>query len=345
MQPLTPNKITLEQVARLAGVSGSTVSRYLSGANPVAKDKATAIENAIQQLNYRPNLIARGLATGRTMTVGVLTQEVVSSFFNETMRGVEDGLAGHSYEAVYASGHWESDREERRLYSMVGRGVDGVILIQPSIDEDVIERYAQHTPMVVVGHRMASAKVPSLVFDQYQGARLAMQHLLERGHRRIAFISGPAARGDADDRMRAYTDMLGQAGIPFDPQLVASGDYVESGGLAAMHTLLDRAQPFTAVFAANDDSAYGAMLALHRRGLRVPHDISIVGFDDVHHSAYSLPPLTTVKQPLLELGLEAANAIVSMIGGNKLQRVPTHSLELIVRESTQAIQASALANI
>lgn len=340
MHTMTANKITLEQVARLAGVSGSTVSRYLSGANPVAKDKAAAIESAIQQLNYRPNLIARGLATGRTMTVGVITQEVVSSFFNETMRGVEDGLAGHHYEAVYASGHWESDREERRLNSMVGRGVDGVILIQPSIGDEVIERYAQHTPMVVVGHHMTSAKVPSLAFDQYQGARLAMQHLLAHGHRRIAFISGPAARGDADDRMRAYTDMLAQAGIPFDSQLVASGNYVQSGGLAAMHTLLDRAQPFTAVFAANDDSAYGAMLALHRRGLRVPQDISIVGFDDVDHSAFSLPPLTTVKQPLLELGLEAANAIVAMIGGGRLQRLPTHSLKLIVRESTRALPAA-----
>lgn len=166
-----------------------------------------------------------------------------------------------------------------------------------------------------------------------------MRHLLELGHRRIAFIGGPAGRGDADERHRAYADMLAEAGVPFDARLVAPGNYVESGGLAAMNMLLDRGLPFTAVFAANDDSAYGAMLALHRRGLRVPDDVSVVGFDDVSHSAFSLPPLTTVRQPLRELGREAANAVVALIGERKPPRGPLLRQELIVRESTRALPA------
>ena len=231
-------KVTLEQVARLAGVSSSTVSRYLSGAHPVAEESGAAIESAIQTLNYRPNLVARGLATGRTMTVGVLTQEIVSTFFNEAMRGVEDGLAGHHYDAVYASGHWQPEVELQRFNSLVGRGVEGVILIHPGIDEAALERHAQTVPMVVVGRGMADSRVCSLGLDHHEGAKQAMQHLLELGHRRIAFIAGPPGRGDADERLRAYTEMLAAAGVPFDARLVAAGNYVEPGGLAAMNMLM-----------------------------------------------------------------------------------------------------------
>lgn len=334
------HKITLEEVARLAGVSTSTVSRYLSGSHPVAEDKAAAIEGSIQRLNYRPNLVARGLAKGRTMTVGVLTQEIVSTFFNAAMRGVEDGLAGHQYEAIYASGHWQPEHEAQRLNSLVGRGVDGVILIHPGLSDEVLERLAEGVPMVVVGRSVATRRVHSLCFDHYRGARQALQHLIELGHRRIAFIAGPPGREDADERLRAYHDTLTEAGVEPDARLVAAGSYIEPGGLAAMNVLLDRGLPFTAVFAANDDSAYGAMLALHRRQLRVPDDISIVGFDDIHHSAYSLPPLTTVRQPLRELGREAANAIVALIEGRKPPLGTMPPLELIVRESTRGLPAA-----
>ncbi len=334
-------KITLEEVARLAGVSTSTVSRFLSGSHHVAEDKAALIQQSIKRLNYRPNLVARGLAKGRTMTVGVVTQEIVSTFFNEAMRGVEDGLIGHQYEAIFASARWEPEDEIQRLSAMEGRRVDGMILIHTGIDEDTLERHADTVPMVVVGTRVASRKIHALAFDHYEGARQAMQHLVELGHRRIAFIAGPAGRFDADDRLRAYQDVLREAGESFDPRLVAQGSFVEPGGLAAMNMLLDRGLPFSAVFAANDDSAYGAMLALYRRGLRVPDDVSVVGFDDIGHSAFSLPPLTTVKQPLRELGREAANAIVALIEGRRPPRGPIARLQLMVRESTRALPADA----
>lgn len=330
-------KITLEEVARLAGVSTSTVSRHLNGTHFVADDKAAAIEQSIQRLNYRPNLVARGLARGRTLTVGVLTQEIVSSFFNEAMRGVEDGLIGHEYDAIFASTHWERDDEAKRLASMEGRRVDGLILIHPGIDDETLDRHAQTVPMVVVGRQVNSRFVHSLAFDHGLGAQQAMQHLLELGHRRIAYIGGPTGRSDADQRFLAYRAALQSAGITFDPRLVAPGNYVEAGGLSAMTLLLDRGLPFSAVFCANDDSAYGAMLALHRRQLRVPDDVSVVGFDDVAHSAYCVPPLTSVKQPLRELGREAANAVVALIDGRKPPRGPMARLELVVRESTRAL--------
>lgn len=333
------SNVTLEAVARLAGVSTSTVSRYLSGTHPVSPDKKAAIDSSIDQLNYRPNLVARGLAKGRTMTVGVMTQEILSSFFNEAMRGVEDGLIGHNYEAIFVSGHWDPADEARRLTSLMGRGVDGVVLIMGGLEDSVMARHANGVPMVLMGRHSALEQVHSLSFDHYDGACRAVRHLVELGHKRIAFISGPPDRFDADERLRGYRDTLAQAGIAFDDQLVASGNYVEPGGVTAMNILLDRGRPFTAVFAGNDDSAYGAMLAMHRRGIVIPRDISLVGYDDLPHSSYCIPPLTSVRQPLRELGREAANAIVALIEGRKPPRSALTRLELIVRESTRALPA------
>lgn len=336
----TPHRVTLEDVARMAGVSTATVSRHLSGTHRVADDKARAIAHSIQRLNYHPNLVARGLAKGRTMTVGVLTQEISSSFFNEAMRGVEDGLLGHHYDAIFVSGHWEPADEAQRLASLIGRRVDGVILILAGLDDKVLAHHAARLPVVLMGRRSSAARVHSLAFDHYQGACQAMQHLVDQGHRRIAFIGGPPGREDAEDRLRAYRDVLQRAGVAFDERLTAPGHYVESGGVSAMNLLLDRGLPFSAVFAANDDSAYGAMLALHRRGLRVPDDISLVGYDDLPHSAFSLPPLSSVRQPLRELGRDAANAVVALIEGRKPPRSAPARLELVVRESTRALPAS-----
>jgi LacI family transcriptional regulator len=333
------SNVTLEAVARLAGVSTSTVSRYLSGTHPVSPDKKAAIDSSIDQLNYRPNLVARGLAKGRTMTVGVMTQEILSSFFNEAMRGVEDGLIGHNYEAIFVSGHWDPADEARRLTSLMGRGVDGVVLIMGGLEDSVMARHANGVPMVLMGRHSALKQVHSLSFDHYDGACRAVRHLVELGHKRIAFVSGPPDRFDADERMRGYRDTLAQAGIAFDDQLVASGNYVEPGGVTAMNILLDRGRPFTAVFAGNDDSAYGAMLAMHRRGIVIPRDVSLVGYDDLPHSSYCIPPLTSVRQPLRELGREAANAIVALIEGRKPPRSALTRLELIVRESTRALPA------
>ena len=331
------NSVTLEEVARLAGVSTSTVSRYLSGTHVVSQEKVAAIEGSIKRLNYRPNLVARGLAKGRTMTVGVLTQEISSSFFNEAMRGVEDALASHNYEAIFVSGHWNKVEEEQRLVSLIGRRVDGVILLLADLDDALMDRHAQGVPMVLLGRQSASMRVHSLGFDHHNGACEAVRHLIELGHRKIAFIAGAQDRLDAEERWRGYRDALQAAGLPFDERLVAIGGYLETGGVTAMNTLLDRGLPFTAVFAANDDSAYGAMLALYRRGMRVPDDMSIVGYDDLPHSSFSLPPLTSVRQPLRDLGREAASAVVALIEGRKPPRATVAKLDLIVRESTRAM--------
>jgi LacI family transcriptional regulator len=189
--------------------------------------------------------------------------------------------------------------------------------------------------MVLLGRRSASMRVHSLCFDHYAGACEAVRHLLELGHRRIAFINGPEGRHDAEERLRGYRDALHAAGLAYDERLVANGGYVESGGVHAMNTLIDRGAAFTAVFAANDDSAYGAILALHRRGLRVPDDISLVGYDNTALAALRHISLTTIHQPRLEMGQMAVATLLERLEeGRKRARRATLTPTLIVRGTT-----------
>ncbi len=331
-----PQNTTLAEVAGIAGVSASTVSRFINGSTRIDPAKVKAIEKAIKRLNYRPNLMARGLASGRTMTVGVMTQEMMSSYFSEAMRGVDEELSRYRYAPIFVNGHWDPDEETKRLDLLLSRGVDGLILILGSIEDGDLARIAQQVPTVMLGRQSTSSKVYSITADHYAGAVRATQHLIDLGHRNIAFISGPKGRADAEDRLRGYRETLHEAGIPFQPALVAPGDYVEAGGLSAMETLLGSGVPFTAVFAANDDSAFGARLALYRRGIAVPQQVSIVGFDDLAHSAFSTPPMTSVRQPAQDLGRQAARAVVSLIDGQRPTETDVPALDLIVRESSCA---------
>lgn len=326
--------VTLDQVAQAAGVSPSTVSRILNGTASVSEDKRQAVEQAIGQLGFVPNPVARGLAGGRTLSVGVVTQAIDSPFYGVALRGVEDTLDQAGYSPLFVSGHWNAVEEARCIEMLRGRRVDGLIVLDGRLADSALRACARTLPLVVTGRRLKAANLYSLQFDNFEGARLATAHLLEQGHQRIAFIAGDTAHPDALERERGYRAALEAAGLSFDAALVAPGLFHEEGGLAATERLLESRQRFTAVFAANDQMAVGARLALHRHGLRVPQDVSIVGFDDLLASRHSLPPLTTVHQPAYEMGQLAAQAMLQMLEGQR----PTASMpapRLVLRESTQ----------
>lgn len=176
----------------------------------------------------------------------------------------------------------------------------------------------------------------AFAFDQEGGGHLATRHLLSLGHRSIAHIAGVADHTDATERRAGYDRALREAGVPVRPELIVQGDLMESGGLLAMNRLLDSGQPFTAVFAANDQTAFGARLALYRRGVRVPDDVSILGVDDLPGAAYATPPMTTIRQPIYELGLAVAQALLALLG-HQVAQTPVPPLELVVRETTRRI--------
>ena len=330
------SKVTLGMVAKACGVSPSTVSRILNGTAIVSPDKRLAVDKAIAELGFVPNPIARGLAGGRSMSIGVVTQAIDSPFYGLALRGIEEELSRAGYSPLFVSGHWNADEERRCINVLQSRRVDGIIVLTGRLSDDDLRHYAAALPMVVTGRKLEAPGLYSLDFNDYEGARLATHHLLSIGHRRIAFISGDPVHPDAMERLRGYKSALKAARVPFDPVLVLPGKFQEESGTLAVERLLDSRAPFTAIFAANDQMAFGAALALYRRGLRVPDDVSLVGFDDLPGAQHSIPPLTTIHQAGLELGRIAAAAILQLINGQTPETLLPEP-RLVGRSSTRTL--------
>lgn len=328
---------TVADVARLAGVSPATVSRILNGTARVAQDKRQAVEAAIQKLKFRPNLSARGLRSGTTQTIGVLTQELESPYFANAAKGVDEALTGSGYTPLVVPGHWNPVEELERVALLVARKVDGLIVLGGRLSDAQIAELALQQPVALIGRRLLADRVTAFAQDQVEGARLATAHLIALGHRRIAHIAGPADQRDALERRDGYMQAHRDAGLSVDPALIVEGDFMETGGLAAMQTLLDRRAAFTAVFCANDQTLWGAQLVLHERGLSVPQDVSLVGFDDLPQSRYMTPPVTTVRQHTHAMGQAAAWSLLQALGAAVGRPVPdVPPIQLVVRGTTVA---------
>ena len=322
-------------VAEACGVSPSTVSRILNGTAVVSKEKREAVDRAIAELGFVPNPIARGLAGGRTMSVGVVTQIIDSPFYSLALRGIEEELSPAGYSPLFVSGHWNAVEEARCIDVLRSRRVDGIIVLTGRLSDDALRNLAKSIPVVVTGRTLSAPNLYSLDFNNFEGARLATHHLLALGHRDIAFIAGAPGHPDSTERLRGYKSALKAAGLKFNAALVLPGMYHEESGLMAVDRLIDSRESFTAIFAANDQMAFGAALGLHRRGIRVPEDVSLVGLDDLAGAAHSIPPLTTIHHAANEMGRAAATALLQLLSG----KTPTASIpepRLIVRKSTQA---------
>ena len=320
-------------VAHEAGVSASTVSRIINGTVNVSDGLKQAVEAAIAKFDFRPNAAARGLALGKTLTIGVVAQAIDSPFYGEGLRGIEACLRQRGYAPLFMSGNWHEEDEDRCMRERIARGVDGIIVFAGRLSDAKLKRYAKDVSVVVTGRQLRSKGLFSLQIDDAQGAMLAVRHLVELGHRRIAFITGSENHPDAIERLAGYKKALEEVGIDFDPQLVATGDWHEEGGLRATLGLLESKANFTAIFCVNDQTAYGAMLGLFRKGLSVPGDVSVVGFDDLPSSGYRVPPLTSVRQSIGTLGEQSAQAILDLLAGSR-PRLSPPPVELVIREST-----------
>ncbi|MFN0185473.1 MAG: LacI family DNA-binding transcriptional regulator [Aquabacterium sp.] len=324
----------LSEVAARAGVSPSTVSRILNGTAIVSDDKRSAVDQAIADLGFIPNPMARARAGGRTLSIGVVTQAIDSPYYGVALRGIEDELDRSGYSALFVSGHWNPAEEARCIDILRSRRVDGIIVLTGRLSDAALRGHAKALPVVVTGRNLKAPGLFALNFDNLEGARLATQHLIDLGHRRIACITGDTAHPDAVERLSGYRLALSQAGLAIDGGLIAPGQFNEESGRLAMERLLDSRQRFSAVFACNDQMAFGAALALYRRGMSVPGDLSLVGFDDLAQATYATPPLTSVHQPGYELGRLTAAAMLQMLAGQN----PTAAMpapQLVVRDSSR----------
>ena len=272
------------------------------------------------------------------MDVGVVIQTIDSQFYGEALAAIEKGLLRADYSALFMSGHWRASDERRCIEHLVSRRVQGIILVTSCLPDEELVALSRSLPLILTGRQVIGERICSLDFDSTPDARLATEYLIGQGHRSIAFITGPSDHPDALQRFDGYKAALAAHKLPFVRKLVAAGDYSDAGGYAAMNELLATGVDFTAVFAANDQSAYGAMLALHRAGLKVPKDVSLIGFDDLPTSSFTVPPLTTIHRSIHEIGQAAAEAIIDMIEG----RPPAAKLSdatLAIRESTRPLRA------
>lgn len=327
---------TIKDIARQAGVSISTVSRVLNDSAPVAAHKRAAVLRAIELLDYRPNAMAQALASGASQTIGVLTQNISSPFYDAILRGILYGLTTSRYSPLFADGYWQVEREKQAIRTLIERQIDGLLVLGGALPRDYLLSLVAEVPLVVIGRALDG--VPCILLDDYNGAYLATRHLLGMGHRRIAHITGLPHHEDAGLRRAGYLQALRDHGLTPNPQLVVEGDFTEQSGVQATEGLLARGVSFSAIFCANDQMAFGARLTLHRYGRRVPEEVSLVGFDDQPTAAYMLPPLTTIRQPAIEIGIGAVQALLARLDGIS-KPLPAFSATLIARESVTRLRS------
>lgn len=331
---------TLEEVAARAGVGRGTASRVINGSPRVSAHTREAVEAAVAELGYVPNRAARALAGNRTDAIALVVPESESSFFAEPyfsdiVRGVGAALADTEMQLLLTL--VGSDRERRRLAQyLTAHRVDGVLLVSVHADDplpDLLEQLGM--PAVMNGRRSATEPLPSVDSDNFEGARGAVEHLASRGRRSIATITGRLDVYASQRRLDGYRKAISEAGLEPDERLIAPADFSEEGGVRAMRELLARRPDVDAVFAASDLMAAGARQVLREAGRRIPDDVALIGFDDSAVARHMDPALTSVRQPIEEMGRTMTRVLLDMIAGRSDERpqivLPT---ELVVRDSS-----------
>lgn len=336
--------VTIKDIARHVGVSPSVVSRALNNKYGVKESTRQMIALAAKEMGYHPNAAARTLVTRRTMTIGVIMADISEPFYSGIIKGLEFVASESGYTLLF-SNSYESLEQSRVVQRMIdAQRVDGMIIVGSNVRERAyISSLADRgTPFVVIERSLRDPRMNCIWVDNVMGGHIATKHLIDCGHSRIAHITGTLDVEVAADRLKGYRKALDEAGIAFSPDLVVQGTFVWQTGYSAMKTLLEARPSCTAVFVANDSMAFGALQAIAEAGLSVPHDISVVGFDDLQFSSLTNPPLTTVRQPRYEMGRDAARLLVSRLNhpdqgeGTKICYPP----ELIIRKSTTACRDS-----
>jgi LacI family transcriptional regulator len=333
----TAGRVTIRDVARLAGVSIATVSRVANGRPDVSADTRDEVLRVMRANGFTTNRSARGLSGGRTGLVGFTVPFLDESYFAGILSGATEALYELDQRVILCPTHHEHAREVSLLERLMGGTTDGAIVLLPEESSAELRRLQQQGyPFVVADPRTPLADgIPVVSAAHSAGARAATEHLLRLGHRRVGLVTGTPGWVASDERIAGYRTALATAGVPFDEELLAGGDFKTATGRDAAAALLDLRDPPTAIFASNDNLAIGAMRAVLERGLRIPDDVSIVGFDDIELAASVFPRLTTVRQPLAELGRTAVSLLNRLIDGQPTEALRIElATRLVLREST-----------
>lgn len=328
---------TIKDVARLAHVSVSTVSRVLNEDAAVAPQTRTQVLSAVSQLNYRPSSLARGLRTAETRTVGVILPNVTYPFFASVLRGIEKVAWEHGYQVLIGDTGDDPERQLSYLRLLDGKRADGAVILATRGELRSLIDLSQRMPVVLACEYVDGEYFPSVSIDNIAAAFDATSHLVRLGHRRIGFINGPENIILCRDRLRGYQLALRQLDLPDTTDLIEFGQFDIASGRTAAARLLDRPLRPSAIFCANDEMAIGAIQIARNRGLRVPEDLAVVGFDNIVMAEVVSPTLTTVAQPMHDLGRIAMQSLLDAMQGKQqvMRQVLPH--RLIVRESCGAV--------
>ena len=323
----------IRDVARLAGVSVATVSRALSNPEKVSNESLEKVHNAIAQVGYRPNMLARNFRSARAYAVVVLVPDIANPFYSLFIRALEDRAQQKGYAVLLGDTRGTPEREMDYIRRVETRLADGIVQLRPSSEKSQ-NNIPPDIPCVnACGCEYTTG--PAIRIDNRAAAKTMVNYLLSLGHKRIGVISGLKDNPHAIDRLEGYKEALAEAGIPFEKDLIAEGDFTMWSGLNAAFQFCNMKVRPTAIFSMNDEMAIGAMQTLKNQGIRIPEDMSVTGFDDIAYSKYSDPSLTTISQPAEEMGKMAMDMLLKVIEGEPLsQRECVLPTEFIIRKST-----------
>ena len=330
--------VKLEDIAKETGFSISTVSRVLSNSNyPVCAQIREKVIRVAETMGYEPNIAARSLRTDRTNTIGIIVDDFLSPFTPPIVRGIQDYLNESGFLSLVVNSDWDPDQEQAAIKTLLSRPVDGIIFVEYSHQtiSDALER--SNKPRVFVHRLFGSPIKNSVVPDDYHGATLATEHLINLGHRHLGYINGPENWHTCRARLRGYRDTLTNHNLLFQPSLVQPGDWELESGYAAATNFLKLPERPTAIFAANDLMALGAIYAIQDAGLKVPEDVAVVGYDNRNFTKTVRPRITTVSMPVIEMGGVAAELLLNQIAeGRKEEEEIKVKGQLIIRETCGA---------
>jgi LacI family transcriptional regulator len=332
---------TIKDVARLAGVGVGTASRVISGKGSFSEAAAARVSDAARQLEFKPSAIARALSLRSTGTIGIFVPDFKGPFYGPLLDAIDAELRRHDRHMVVANGRGEEDSRQQSLDGarfLIDRGCDGLLLCSNALrDADFVQLRAGCANLAVVNRDVKGMKSQCFTVDHHAAGRAAAETLLAHGHRRVAVVAGPSAAGDNRQRLQGFFDALSAAGVDPSGVLVEDGDFGAPSGWAAAERLLARRRgerlPFSALFCANDQMAMGAMSCLQHRGISVPGQCSVVGYDDSDVAAWLSPRLTTVQIPIAEMGLNACRLLLNACTGSALPVSRKFAPRLVMRDS------------
>ncbi|MCF7501606.1 LacI family DNA-binding transcriptional regulator [Pseudoalteromonas sp. L1] len=326
---------TIYEVSKLAGVSLATVSRVMNNNANVSDATRKKVTAAMSELGYRPNSIAQSLASNCSNSVGLLVSELQGPFYGPMMSGIENIFRNQGKHVIIAAGHSDEEREKQGIEFLISRNCDGLILHVEAVSDDYLIKLSKgRVPFVLINRFIPELSDRCIILNNIKGGYLAAKHVLEQGHKNIAYISGPLWKKDAQDRLAGHKQALAEFNLSFNEQLLYQGDFMETSGFDGLKTIYQQGLSFSAVICANDEMATGAITSARELGLALPEQLSVMGYDNVFFTRHIYPPLSTINYPINEMGKMAANWVLNHVYQKQTEPLQTmFEPSLVARQS------------